>query len=76
MKDHHPTDLDERIGMMQAAVKTKKPRKQAVSGRFWAMRTYRGRIKDDHKIDYVCGAGHFLTEAIEAMGSVFVLDIR
>ena len=37
--------------MMQTAVKTKKPRKQAVSGRFWAMRTYRGRIKDDHKID-------------------------
>ena len=37
--------------MMQIAVKTKKPRKQAVSGRFWAERTYRGRIKDDHKID-------------------------
>ena len=37
--------------MMQTAVKTKKPRKQAVSGRFWAMRTYRGRIKDDHKIE-------------------------
>ena len=36
---------------MQTAVKTKKPRKQAVSGRFWAMRTYRGRIKDDHKIE-------------------------
>ena len=36
---------------MQAAAKTKKPRKQAVSGRFWAKRTYRGRIKDDHKIE-------------------------
>ena len=36
---------------MQTAVKTKKPRKQAVSGCFWAMRTYRGRIKDDHKIE-------------------------
>ena len=47
---------------MQTAVKTKKPRKQAVSGRFWAMRTYRGRIKDDHKIDPACGSGNFLTE--------------
>lgn len=36
---------------MQTVVKTKKPRKQAISGCFWAMRTYRGRIKDDHKID-------------------------
>lgn len=36
---------------MQTAVKTKKPRKQAVSGRFWAGRTYRERIKDDHKIE-------------------------
>ena len=36
---------------MQAAVKAEKPRKQAVSGRFWAMRTYTGRIKDDHKIE-------------------------
>ena len=42
---------------MQTAVKTKKPRKQAVSGRFWAMRTYRGRIKDDHKIDNAVGFG-------------------
>ena len=45
---------------MQTAVKTKKPRKQAVSGRFWAMRTYRGRIKDDHKIDPACGTSGFL----------------
>ena len=29
----------------------KKPRKQAISGRFWAGRTYKGRIKDDHKIE-------------------------
>ena len=45
---------------MQTAVKAKKPRKQAVSGRFWAMRTYRGRIKDDHKIDPACGTSGFL----------------
>ena len=42
---------------MQTAVKTKKPRKQAVSGCFWANRTYRGRIKDDHKIDPFGGSG-------------------
>ena len=48
--------------MMQTAVKTKKPRKQAVSGRFWAERTYRGRIKDDHKIDCTCGSGSMLLE--------------
>lgn len=42
---------------MQTVVKTKKPRKQAISGCFWAMRTYRGRIKDDHKIDADCGSG-------------------
>ena len=36
---------------MQAATIAKKPRKQAISGRFWAGRTYKGRIKDDHKID-------------------------
>ena len=50
--------------MMQTAVKTKKPRKQAVSGRFWAMRTYRGRIKDDHKIDPACGTGGFLIQCL------------
>ena len=49
--------------MMQTAVKTKKPRKQAVSGRFWAMRTYRGRIKDDHKIDPAMGSAGFLIAA-------------
>ena len=52
---------------MQMVATAKKPRKQAISGRFWAGRTYRRRIKDDHKIDYACGAGHFLTEAVEAI---------
>ena len=50
---------------MQTAVKTKKPRKQAVSGRFWATRTYRGRIKDDHKIDWACGTGGFMVDTVE-----------
>lgn len=36
---------------MQTATIAEKPRKQAISGRFWAGRTYRGRIKDDHKIE-------------------------
>lgn len=54
---------------MQTAVKTKKPRKQAVSGRFWAMRTYRGRIKDDHKIDPCCGTAGFLVAAMHHMVS-------
>ena len=49
--------------MMQIAVKTKKPRKQAVSGRFWAERTYRGRIKDDHKIDPCCGSGGMFVQS-------------
>ena len=40
---------------MQAATIAKKPRKQAISGRFRAGRTYRGRIKDDHKIDVALG---------------------
>ena len=45
---------------MQNVVKTKKPRKQAVSDRFWAKRTYKGRIKDDHKIDPDAGSVCFL----------------
>ena len=49
--DSHPTDFAGGSSMIQTAVKTKKPRKQAVSGRFWADRTYRGCIKDDHKIE-------------------------
>ena len=40
---------------MQTAMTEKKPRKQAISGRFWAGRTYRGRIKDDHKMDPAFG---------------------
>ena len=52
---------------MQAATIAKKPRKQAISGRFWAGRTYRGRIKDDHKIDPACGSGNFLTESFKCL---------
>ena len=44
-------DFYERSGLMQTAMIAEKPRKQAISGRFWAGRTYRGRIKDDHKIE-------------------------
>ena len=62
--DSHPTDFAGGSSMMQTAVKTKKPRKQAVSGRFWAERTYRGRIKDDHKIDPACGSGGFILTAM------------
>ena len=36
---------------MQTAVTAKKPRNTGFSGQFRAGRTYRGRIKDDHKID-------------------------
>ncbi len=46
---------------MQTATIAEKPRKQAISGRFWAGRTYRGRFKDDHKIDYAYGSGGLLT---------------
>lgn len=45
---------------MQKATIAEKPRKQAISGRFWAGRTYRERIKDDHKIDCAFGTGGFL----------------
>ena len=44
-------DFHERSGLMQTPMKAEKPRKQAISGHFWADRTYRGRIKDDHKIE-------------------------
>lgn len=47
---------------MQTAMIAKKPRKQAISGRFQAGRTYRGRIKDDHKIDCATGSEGFLVE--------------
>ena len=45
---------------MQATMIAKKPRNQAVSGRFWTGSTYRGRIKDDHKIDPAAGTGTLL----------------
>ena len=56
---------------MQIAVKTKKPRKQAVSGRFWAERTYRGRIKDDHKIDPCMGSGHILVYLFDVLMQIY-----
>ena len=36
---------------MQMVTIAKKPRKQAISGRFWAGRTYRGRIKDGRLLE-------------------------
>ena len=54
---------------MQTAMIAKKPRKQAISGRFWAGRTYRGRIKDDHKIDYAAGSGGFLVHTKPDIGA-------
>lgn len=62
---NHPEDFEERSGVMQAAIITEKPRKQAISGRFWAGRTYWGRIKNDHKIDPACGTSGFLVAAGE-----------
>ncbi len=54
---------------MQTATIAKKPRKQAISGRFWAGHTYRGRIKDDHKIDIVVVFdGHIYNEARSSKG--------
>jgi hypothetical protein len=54
---------------MQTATIAKKPRKQAISGRFWAGRTYRGRIKDDHKIDIVVVSDrHIYNEARSIKG--------
>jgi hypothetical protein len=52
---------------MQTATIAEKPRKQAISGRFWAGRTYRGRIKDDHKIDRAMGCAGVLIEADKYM---------
>ena len=49
---------------MQTAAIAEKPRKQAISGHFWADRTYRGRIKDDHKIDVWVGSGDKKIDAI------------
>ncbi len=45
---------------MQTAVTVKKPGNTAFSGRIRAGRTYRGRIKDDHKIDRAADGGGFL----------------
>ena len=56
---------------MQTATIAKKPRKQAISGRFWAGRTYRGRIKDDHKIDVWVGSGEKKIDAI-----MCIVDLR
>ena len=56
---------------MQTPMKAEKPRKQAISGHFWADRTYRGRIKDDHKIDLGCGSGrdskHFIEKGFRVV---------
>ena len=62
-------DFYERSGLMQTAMIAEKPRKQAISGRFWAGRTYRGRIKDDHKIDCAVDGGGFLMPTVELLGS-------
>ena len=45
---------------MQIATIAEKLGKQAISGRFWAGRTYRGRIKDDHKSEPADGYGRLL----------------
>lgn len=60
---------------MQAAMIAEKPRKQAISGRFWAGRTYRGRIKDDHKIDPTCGSGAFLFAAMNILEPLYDICI-
>ena len=44
-------DFEERSDLMQTAVTAKKPGNTAFSGLSRAGRTYRGRIKDDHKIE-------------------------
>ena len=54
---------------MQAAINARKPRNQAISGHFRAGRTYRGRIKDDHKIDCAVDGGGFLMPTVELLGS-------
>ena len=49
---------------MQTAVTAKKPGNTAFSGHFRTGRTYRGRIKDDHKIDPACETAGFLKIAM------------
>ena len=55
---------------MQTAATAKKPGNIAFSGHFRAGCTYRGRIKDDHKIDPAVGSGAFplglLNEIVKA----------
>ena len=59
---------------MQTATIAEKPRKQAISGRFWAKRTYRGRIKDDYKIDPCMGSGHILVYAFDVFMQIYVSE--
>lgn len=56
---------------MQTPMKAEKPRKQAISGHFWADRTYRGRIKDDHKIDPCQGSGHILAYMFDVLVQIY-----
>lgn len=56
---------------MQTAVKAKKPRNQAISGRFWAGHTYSRRIKDDHKIDPCMGSGHILCVLFDVLVRIY-----
>ena len=56
-------DFEERSDLMQTAVTAKKPGNTAFSGHSRAGRTYRGRIKDDHKIDCMMGCGGLLIKA-------------
>ena len=56
---------------MQTATIAEKHRKQAISGRFWAKRTYRGRIKDDHKIDPCMGSGHILIYMFDVLLQIY-----
>lgn len=53
---------------MQAVINARKPRKRAISGHFRSGRTYKGRIKDDHKIDPACGSGSLLLKAAKILG--------
>jgi hypothetical protein len=55
--DYHLTDFAIRSSLMQIAVKAKKPRNQAIYGRFWAGRTYSRRINDDRMMITCCNDG-------------------
>ena len=56
---------------MQVSLKAEKPRNQAVSDRFWATRTYRERIKDDHKIDPCLVSGHIVCYAFDVLMQIY-----